>query len=201
MAVVNHDKRTVGFKIVYCGTPLGGKTTNLIYIHEQLTPKVRGDLVSIATARNRTLFFDFLPVHATEIAGYQTKFQLYTVPGQEVFDETRQVVVTGVDGIVFVADSDPGRMEANLESLEATSVYNSMSCTFFRQTFLSAGGTQTGKILSSLPSSRQNFFDNDHSESRPRCALALCMALVARHARLRRLARVLTRSACVISPT
>lgn len=120
MAVVNHDKRTVGFKIVYCGTPLGGKTTNLIYIHEQLTPKVRGDLVSIATARNRTLFFDFLPVHATEIAGYETKFQLYTVPGQRVFDETRQVVLTGVDGIVFVADSDPSRMEANLESLEAT---------------------------------------------------------------------------------
>lgn len=120
MAVVNHDKRVVGFKIVYCGTPLGGKTTNLIYIHEQLTPSVRGDLVSIATAKNRTLFFDFLPVHATEIAGYQTKFQLYTVPGQKVYDETRQVVLTGVDGIVFVADSDPARMEANLEALAAT---------------------------------------------------------------------------------
>ena len=120
MAVVNRDKRTAGFKIVYCGTPLGGKTTNLIYIHEQLNPGLRGDLVSIATARNRTLFFDFLPVHATEIAGYKTKFQLYTVPGQKVFDETRQVVLTGVDGIVFVADSDPARMEANLDSLAAT---------------------------------------------------------------------------------
>ena len=120
MAVVNHDKRVAGFKIVYCGTPLGGKTTNLIYIHEQLNPGLRGDLVSIATARNRTLFFDFLPVHATKIGGYETKFQLYTVPGQKVYDDTRQIVLTGVDGIVFVADSDPSRMEANLEALSAT---------------------------------------------------------------------------------
>ena len=120
MAVVNHDQRQVSFKIVYCGTPLGGKTTNLIHIHERLTADVRGDLVSIATARNRTLFFDFLPVHATEIAGYQTKFQLYTVPGQRVFDDTRQIVLDGVDGIVFVTDCDPDRMEANREALAAS---------------------------------------------------------------------------------
>lgn len=120
MAVYNHDSREVQFKIVYCGAPLSGKTTNLIHIHERLAPGTRGDLVSIATARERTLFFDYLPVHATEIAGYRTRFQLYTVPGQKVYDETRQIVLRGADGIVFVADSDPERAGENLEALEAT---------------------------------------------------------------------------------
>lgn len=120
MAVVNHDTREVQFKIVYCGTPLGGKTTNLIYIHERLAPAMRGDLASIATEQERTLFFDFLPVHPTIIAGYDTRFQLYSVPGQKIYAETRRIVLTGVDGIVFVADSDPARMEANLEALEST---------------------------------------------------------------------------------
>ena len=120
MAVVNHDFRQVQFKIVYCGTPLGGKTTNLKYIHEHLPGSSRGDLVSISTARDRTLFFDFLPVHATEIAGYLTRFQIYTVPGQKAFTETRQVVLQGVDAIIFVADSAPGRAQFNVEALEAT---------------------------------------------------------------------------------
>ena len=119
MAVVNHDSRQVQFKIVYCGTPLGGKTTNLKYIHEHLPKRTRGDMVSIATTHDRTLFFDFLPVHATEIAGYLTRFQIYTVPGQKAFGETRKVVVRGVDGIVFVADSSPGRARFNAEALEA----------------------------------------------------------------------------------
>lgn len=120
MAIVNHDTREVQFKIVYCGTPLGGKTTNLIYIHERLAPAMRGDLASIATEQERTLFFDFLPVHPTIIAGYDTRFQLYSVPGQKIYGETRQIVLAGVDGIVFVADSDPSRMDANLEALEST---------------------------------------------------------------------------------
>lgn len=120
MAVVNHDTREVQFKIVYCGTPLGGKTTNLVYIHQRLAPSLRGHLASIATEQERTLFFDFLPVHPTIIAGYDTRFQLYSVPGQRIYGETRRIVLTGVDGIVFVADSDPSRMEANLEALEST---------------------------------------------------------------------------------
>ncbi len=120
MAVVNHDTREVQFKIVYCGTPLGGKTTNLIYIHDRLAPAMRGDMASIATEQERTLFFDFLPVHPTIIAGYDTRFQLYSVPGQKIYGETRRIVLTGVDGIVFVADSDPARMAENLEALEST---------------------------------------------------------------------------------
>jgi mutual gliding-motility protein MglA len=120
MAVVNHDTREVQFKIVYCGTPLGGKTTNLIYIHQRLSPSLRGHLASIATEQERTLFFDFLPVHPTIIAGYDTRFQLYSVPGQKIYGETRRIVLTGVDGIVFVADSDPVRMDENLEAFEST---------------------------------------------------------------------------------
>ncbi|MCL4105657.1 UNVERIFIED_CONTAM: hypothetical protein GTU68_023724 [Idotea baltica] len=117
--IVNHDTKEAQFKIVYCGTPLGGKTTNLNYIYGQLDPNLRGDLVSIATNQDRTLFFDFLPVNATEIAGYQTRFQLYTVPGQRVYANTREVVLTGVDGIVFVADSDPERQSENREAYSA----------------------------------------------------------------------------------
>ena len=120
MAVVNHDTREVQFKIVYCGTPLGGKTTNLIHIHERLAPEMRGHLASIATEQERTLFFDFLPVHPTIIGGYDTRFQLYSVPGQKMYGEIRRSVLTGVDGIVFVADSDPDRAEANLEAMEST---------------------------------------------------------------------------------
>lgn len=120
MATVNHRTREVQFKIVYCGTPLGGKTSNLQHIHERLGPSMRGDLVSIAGAADRTLFFDFLPVNAHVIAGFRTRFQLYTVPGQRAFNETRQVVLTGVDGVVFVADSSPDRAQANAMALEAT---------------------------------------------------------------------------------
>lgn len=120
MALCNHSAKEVSFKIVYCGTPLGGKTTNLIYIHKKLDPHFRGDLISLATADDRTLFFDFLPVKASKIAEYQTRFQLYTVPGQAVYAKPREVVLEGVDGIVFVADSDPERMQSNLEALQMT---------------------------------------------------------------------------------
>lgn len=116
MALVRHDSREVQFKIVYCGPPEGGKTTNLQYIHRRLDPALRGDLVSISTEQNRTICFDFLPVHETVVAGYRTRFQLYAVPGQKILAETRQNVLAGVDGVVFVADSARVRLEANLEA-------------------------------------------------------------------------------------
>jgi signal recognition particle receptor subunit beta len=116
MALVRHDSREVQFKIVYCGPPRGGKTTNLQYIHRRLDPGLRGDLVSIATERDRTICFDFLPVHETEIAGYRTRFQLYAVPGQRLLAETRRSVLAGADAVVFVADSSANRLEANLEA-------------------------------------------------------------------------------------
>ncbi len=114
MAVINHDTREVTFKLVYCGTPLGGKTANLSYIHRGIAAGQRGELVSLATAQDRTLFFDFLPVHTTSIKGYRTKFMIYTVPGQVCYSATRQMVLKGGDGVVFVADSQLDRMEENL---------------------------------------------------------------------------------------
>lgn len=120
MALINHGRRQVRFKIVYCGTPFGGKTSNLIHVHQQLAPSLRGDMISVATAANRTLFFDFLPVNATDIAGYETRFQLFTVPGQRIYDQTREIVLRGADGLVFVADSAPERQEENLQALSVT---------------------------------------------------------------------------------
>lgn len=116
MALIRHDRREAQFKIVYCGPPEGGKTSNLEYLHRRLDPALRGDLVSIATARNRTICFDFLPVHETEIAGYRTRFQIYAVPGQKILAETRTQVLAGADGVVFVADSRPERFDANLDA-------------------------------------------------------------------------------------
>lgn len=116
MALVRHDSHEVQFKIVYCGPPEGGKTTNLQYIHRRLDPAMRGDLVSIATETNRTICFDFLPVHETVVAGYRTRFQLYAVPGQSLLAETRKSVLAGADGVVFVVDSSRGRLGANLEA-------------------------------------------------------------------------------------
>ncbi|MDF1741523.1 MAG: GTPase domain-containing protein [Verrucomicrobiales bacterium] len=116
MALVRHDTQEVQFKLVYCGPPEGGKTTNLHYIHRRLDSYLRGDLISVATDQNRTISFDFLPIHTTEIEGYQTRFQLYTVPGQDVLSETRKNVLAGADGVVFVADSTPSRLGANLSA-------------------------------------------------------------------------------------
>jgi mutual gliding-motility protein MglA len=118
MAVVNHETKEVTFKIVYCGTPVGGKTTNLQYIHGRIEADQRGDLVSLATSTDRTLFFDFLPINTVVINGYATKFMLYTIPGQVCYNATRQLVLKGVDGVVFVSDSSPERMEENLLSLQ-----------------------------------------------------------------------------------
>ncbi len=118
MAIVNHETREVTFKIVYAGTPVGGKTTNLAYVHSRIEPGQRGDMVSLATSTDRTLFFDFVPINTLVINGYQTKFLLYTVPGQVFYDASRKLILKGVDGVVFVADSQIERTEANLESIE-----------------------------------------------------------------------------------
>jgi signal recognition particle receptor subunit beta len=118
MSIINYASREIQFKIVYYGPALCGKTTNLNYIHQRINPANRGDLVSLATATERTLFFDFLPLNAVVIKGFVTKFQLYTVPGQVIYNATRQLVLRSVDGIVFVADSQWEKMEENVESLQ-----------------------------------------------------------------------------------
>lgn len=117
MALINYGKREINAKIVYYGPGLCGKTTNIKYIHEKLRPDTRGKLLSLATETDRTLFFDFLPVDLGEIKGYQTRFHLYTVPGQVFYNSTRKMVLKGADGIVFVADSQREMLQANQESL------------------------------------------------------------------------------------
>jgi len=117
MALINHRAREVHFKIVYYGPGLGGKTTNLKWLHERLPAERRGRLVSIATDHERTLFFDFLPIDLGRINGLTTRFHLYTVPGQIYYRLSRRAVLQGVDGIVFVADSHPAREQANRDSL------------------------------------------------------------------------------------
>lgn len=119
MALVNHQAREVTFKIVYCGAPGSGKTTNLSAVHARLNPDVRGDLVSMATSTDSTVFFDYVHVDAVVINGYRTRFQLYTVPGQAHYNATRELLLRGTDGVIFVADSRPGRMEDNLAAYRA----------------------------------------------------------------------------------
>src|SRR5256885_8967399 len=117
MAIINQATKELQVKVVYYGPAMGGKTTNLVKVHENIqTAQEKGKLVSLATSSDRTLFFDFLPVEAVSIKGYRTKFQLYTVPGQVIYNTTRQLVLRGVDGIVFVADSQYEKMAENAES-------------------------------------------------------------------------------------
>jgi mutual gliding-motility protein MglA len=116
MPIINYASKEIQFKIVYYGPALGGKTTSLAYIHSRISPAHRGDLVSLATAADRTLFFDFLPLTALTLQGFRTKFQLYTVPGQVIYNSTRQLVLRSVDGVVFVADSQWDKMEENVVS-------------------------------------------------------------------------------------
>ena len=116
--LINHTSKQVTAKIVYYGTGLGGKTTNLQYIFSVTNPRARGELVSMETEIERTLFFDLLPINVGLLKGYQTKFQLYTVPGQVFYDSTRRLVLKGADGIVFVADSQELMETANLESFD-----------------------------------------------------------------------------------
>jgi len=118
MAIINQASKELQIKIVYYGPALGGKTTNLVQVHDhvQTAQGNKGKLVSLATSSDRTLFFDFLPIEAMAIKGFKTKFQLYTVPGQVIYNTTRQLVLRGVDGIVFVADSQYEKMEENVQS-------------------------------------------------------------------------------------
>ena len=118
MSFVNYSSREINTKIVYYGPGLCGKTTNLQYIFNKTNPQARGKMISLATETERTLFFDFLPLSLGEIRGFKTRFHLYTVPGQVFYDASRKLILKGVDGIVFVADSQVERMEANLESFE-----------------------------------------------------------------------------------
>lgn len=120
MAQIDHEAKEVRYKVVYCGPPEGGKTSNLRYIHRRLDSHERGDLLSIDSASGRTLAFDFLPVAVAEVDGYRIRFQLYTVPGQESLQAMRQSVLAGADGIVFVADSTPQRFQANRVALDST---------------------------------------------------------------------------------
>lgn len=117
MAYVNYTNREINAKIVYYGPGLSGKTTNILYIHKKLNPESRGKLVSLATQTDRTLFFDFLPVNVGEIGNFKVRIHLYTVPGQIFYNTTRKMVLKGVDGVVFVADSQKQMLEDNLESL------------------------------------------------------------------------------------
>jgi signal recognition particle receptor subunit beta len=118
MSFINYSSREINCKIVYYGPGLCGKTTNLQYIYTKTNPELKGKMISLATETERTLFFDFLPLALGQIRGFKTRFHLYTVPGQVFYDASRKLILKGVDGVVFVADSQVERMEANLESLD-----------------------------------------------------------------------------------
>lgn len=118
MSFINYSAREINCKIVYYGCGLCGKTTNLQLIYEKTSSEAKGKMISLATETERTLFFDFLPISLGEIKGFKTRFHLYTVPGQIFYDASRKLILKGVDGIVFVGDSQAERMDANIESFE-----------------------------------------------------------------------------------
>ena len=125
MSMINYASREINCKIVYYGPGLGGKTTNLEHVYAKVTPDTRGTLISLATETERTLFFDFLPVDLGTIRGFKTRFHLYTVPGQVYYNASRKLILKGVDGLVFVADSQIERMEANQEAMQ--NLYDNMT--------------------------------------------------------------------------
>jgi hypothetical protein len=125
MSMINYASREINCKIVYYGPGLGGKTSNLEHVYGKVKPDTRGKLISLATETERTLFFDFLPVDLGTIRGFKTRFHLYTVPGQVYYNASRKLILKGVDGIVFVADSQVERMEANLEAMQ--NLYDNMA--------------------------------------------------------------------------
>jgi mutual gliding-motility protein MglA len=118
VSFINYMAREINCKIVYYGPGLCGKTTNLQYIYKRTNPEAKGKMISLATETERTLFFDFLPLSLGEIRGFKTRFHLYTVPGQVFYDASRKLILKGVDGVIFVADSQMERLEANQESLD-----------------------------------------------------------------------------------
>jgi len=118
MTFINYAAREINCKIVFYGPGLGGKTTNLQYIYDRTNANSKGKLISLATETDRTLFFDFLPLDLGTVRGFRTRFHLYTVPGQVFYDASRKLILKGVDGVVFVADSQRARAESNVESLQ-----------------------------------------------------------------------------------
>jgi signal recognition particle receptor subunit beta len=116
MSFINYNSKEINCKIVYFGPSMSGKTTNLQYIYSQTHPDGKGKMISLQTQNERTLFFDFLPLALGTLRGFKIRFHLYTVPGQSYYDASRKLILRGVDGIVFVLDSQVARMEANLES-------------------------------------------------------------------------------------
>jgi signal recognition particle receptor subunit beta len=118
MSMINYASREINCKLVYYGPGLGGKTTNLEYIFSKINPETRGKMISLATEQERTLFFDFLPVDLGSIRGFKTRFHLYTVPGQVYYNASRRLILKGVDGLVFVGDSQAERMDANIAAME-----------------------------------------------------------------------------------
>ena len=119
MSFVNYNTKEINCKIVYYGPGLGGKTTNIQYIYQKTAGGSKGEMVSLDSENERTIFFDFLPLDLGEIRGYKTRFHLYTVPGQVFYESSRKLILRGVDGVIFVADSQLERMEANIESLKS----------------------------------------------------------------------------------
>ncbi len=118
MSFVNYHTKEINCKIVYYGPGLGGKTTNIQYIYQKTSSQNKGQMITLNTENERTLFFDFLPLDLGEIRGFRTRFHLYTVPGQVFYEASRKLILRGVDGLVFVADSQVERMEANIESYQ-----------------------------------------------------------------------------------
>ena len=118
MAFINYASREINCKIVYYGPGLCGKTSNIQWIHDQTRPEAKGKLISLATESDRTLFFDFMPIELGTIRGFRTRFHLYTVPGQVFYEASRKLIIKGVDGVVFVADSQEVRRDANKDSVE-----------------------------------------------------------------------------------
>ena len=125
MSMINYASREINCKLVYYGPGLGGKTTNLEHVYNKVAPAARGKMISLATETERTLFFDFLPVDLGTIRGFKVKFHLYTVPGQVYYNASRKLILKGVDGVVFVADSQIERMDANIEAMQ--NLYENMT--------------------------------------------------------------------------
>jgi signal recognition particle receptor subunit beta len=125
MSMINYASREINCKLVYYGPGLGGKTTNLEFVYNKVAPTARGKMISLATETERTLFFDFLPVDLGTIRGFKVKFHLYTVPGQVYYNASRKLILKGVDGVVFVADSQIERMDANIEAMQ--NLYENMA--------------------------------------------------------------------------
>jgi signal recognition particle receptor subunit beta len=119
MPHLNYSSREIAFKVVYYGPGMSGKTTNIMYVHKSLAANLRSDLVSLDTSEERTLFFDFFALELGRIDGYSLRFNLFTVPGQAHYEASRRLIMDGADGVVFVADSHPARLEDNLASVRS----------------------------------------------------------------------------------